>query len=213
MLLLRYLGVGKYINLAFIWENKEALQHFIASNYLLSVFLFLLFFIFVVAFAIPISIILNIAAGYFFGVFEAILYTNIGSTVGSLLAFLTFRYLLRDGLKKKYGNALDRFNEKFKEQGANYLLFLQLLPITPFSLITILAGLSDISVWTFLWTTSVGILPGSAIYAFAGSKLAHVTSVKDILSPSIIIALSLLALLALLPVIIKHVKSFQVHKR
>ncbi len=212
MLVLRYSGIGRYINLTFIWEHKETFHEFINVHYGMSVIFFLSLYIIVVALTVPISIILNIVAGYFFGVFQAVIYSNIGSTVGALLAFLTFRYLLHAGMQQKYGKALARFNARFKQQGAYYLLFMQLLPITPFGLINILAGLSGISMWTFYWTTAVGILPGSVIYAFAGSRLVNVTSVGDILSLPVIIALTLLALLALLPVILTYFKIIPMRK-
>jgi len=56
-----------------------------------------------------------------------------------------------------------------KHGGHLYLLTLRLMPVFPFFLINILTGLINIPLRTFIWTTSLGIIPGSLVYAFAGS--------------------------------------------
>lgn len=201
----RYAGLTDYIDTENIWHHKEALALFIQEHYSLAVLLFILLNMLIVILAIPVTIVLNVAAGYFFGVIPAVLYCNIGSAGGALIAFLIFRYLLAQGLHKRYHDALERFNKKFHEHGVSYILFMQLIPLTPFGLITVLAGLSDIPAWTFYWATALGILPGSVIYAFAGKQMGSLSSASDILSAPVIIALSLLALLVLLPAIAKSV--------
>jgi hypothetical protein len=50
------------------------------------------------------------------------------------------------------------------------------------------------STWTYAWVSFVGMFPGSLIYVYAGGELSKLNSLKDILSPSMIIALSLVGI-------------------
>ena len=79
---------------------------------------------------------------------------------------------------------------------------MQILPATPTFLINALGGLTTVSLWTFIWTTSIGILPGSLVYTFAGQQLGKIESVKEILSWHLILVLILLSVLAILPAVI-----------
>jgi len=205
--LLRFLGIRDYFDLEFIKNSADQIQVFVKNNYLVAAILYIAFFTVVVAFTIPISILLTVAGGYFFHVIPAVIYSNIGAVGGSTITFLVFRYLFREAARKKYGDRFPQVRENLRRNGAYYLLFMQLLPITPFTVITILAGISDISVFTFMWATSLGILPGSIIYVLAGKQLAALTSVKSIMTPRVIIILTLLALFALAPIIYRYIRS------
>ncbi len=204
LFILHRLGITNYINFEFFAANKEQIQQFIAQHYVASVVIFILLNAAIVAVALPISALFNIIAGYLFGVVPAVIYTNIAATLGAVTAFLVVRYLLADVFKEKYAKAAQAFETEFKKRGANYLLAMQLFPLTPFALINIMAGLSGISTWTFYWATALGILPGQFIYAYAGRQLATVDTVKDVISPSLTIALILLTLLSLVPMVLRR---------
>lgn len=203
MVAIRYLGLTDYISLSFVRDNTEAIQAFIAHNYIAAVLAFIGIYTATVALSVPISNLFSIAAGYFFGVIPAVIYCNIGALCGALLAYATFRFLLHDMAMERYGDKLERFQERFTKEGMSYLLFMQLLPITPFGVINVLAGISGIPLKTFITTTLVGITPGQIIYAFAGRQLQYITSPGDIFSGPVLIAFILLATLALLPLVLR----------
>lgn len=202
--LYKYFGLSRYFNLTYINEQKHILAAMVGDHYVLSVFIFIGIFIFASFMSIPITIILNVLAGFLFGTLAGALYVNIGTTVGSTLSFLMTRYFWGAYVQYKYGNKLKEFNKHIEQYGYSYLLFLQLLPATPIFVINYLAGLASLSIWTFVWTTSVGILPGSLIYTFLGEHVGRIDAAKDILSWPIILALTLLALLAIIPVILSR---------
>ncbi len=85
-----------------------------------------------------------------------------------MLAFLFARYLLGQLLQDKYQLQLDRFNREMEASGSRYLLTLRLIPIFPFFLINFLSGLTRVPLKTFAWTTALGIIPGTIIFAYAG---------------------------------------------
>ena len=137
---------------------------------------------------------------------------NISATTGATLAFLFARYIAGQALQRKYGDKIAKFNDDLERNGWSYLLVLRFIPIFPFFLINIFAGLTKIPLRTFVWTTSLGIFPGSLIYAYAGQQLGTIKTVKDIFSRTILLAFLLLAALAVFPVIYNKVKKLKGNK-
>ena len=84
---------------------------------------------------------------------------------------------------------------------------MQLLTVIPFFVINTLAGLADVPLFTFIWTTVLGSLPLLFIYSLAGRQLGEIEAVRDILKPHMVALLIILALLALLPMVIKRLRQ------
>lgn len=208
LIVIRYSRIGSYINLEYVRVHQEYLQLLVSRYYGLSLLCFVAIYIIVILCALPFTMVLNIAGGYFFGGIFGALYSIIGATLGAVLSFFMFRYLLKNFVQGKYGDNLRLFNQEFKKRGASYLLFLQLLPITPFSFITLISGLSPISWLTFMWTTALGIAPGAFIYAFAGQQLMTIKKTSDILSWPLLVLLLALAGLSLVPIGARYVSAW-----
>jgi len=200
---MQYLGFNQIFSLENIKAKRDYLFHFVHQRYVSSVVVYIAFFILCSFLSIPITIMLNLLGGFLFGAIVGAIYVNIGTTVGALLSFLTFRYFLGSYIQARYKDRLQELNRHIKQEGYRYLLMLQIFPATPTFLINSLSGLTTIKLWTFVWTTSLGILPGSLIYTFAGQQLGKIDSINDILSWPMIISLILLSLLALFPLFFK----------
>jgi uncharacterized membrane protein YdjX (TVP38/TMEM64 family) len=201
-------GLHETLTFGRIREQREVLRVFVEKNYVLSVLSFLLLTV-STAFFVPGAIALVLAAGFFFGVIPGALFAVTGLTLGAATAFLVARYVLGDWVQERYRLPLAAFNEEMRRHGHYYLLTLRVVPVLPFFLVNILAGLTKISLKRFVAMTSLGMLPVAFIYSFAGRKLASINSPRDILSPGMIAALVLLAILILLPVILKTVESMR----
>lgn len=197
-------GVSNYITIEQLKFHRMQLQSIVRDNYLLSVLAYIAFFSSVTAFCVPVTVVLTIAGGFLFGIFAGAIYANIGSTLGSAISFLIVRYSLGMWVQKKYAKELVKFNQLVQANGASYLLAMQFSPVTPFFLINLLAGVTNMSLWTFIWTTSVGTLPGTLVYTFAGQQLIAIEQVSDIFSYKVFLLFVLLALLALVPIVIKR---------
>lgn len=207
IVLLRYSPVGGLLTFENLKGHRENLLTVVHSHYALSVIAFSLGYVLVAALSVPGATVLTLAGGFLFGVAASTLYVNIGATTGASAAFLTARYLLGNSLQEKYPAQLRKFNEELERNGANYLLTVRLVPIFPFFLINFLAGLTKIPFKTFLWTTSLGIIPGTAVYAFAGRQLGNINSPSDILSKRVIIAFGILAAFTVIPAVLKRVRA------
>ncbi len=196
---LRLSGIGEYLTLETVQKNRDALAAFVRERTVLSVLLYIIIYVVIIALNIPGGAVLTMAGGYLFGTVVAVLAVNIGASAGAVLAFLTARYLLGRRLQEFYSVQLSKLNSEMDRNGARYLLTLRLIPVIPFFLVNVLAGLTRVPLATFAWTTALGIIPASAVFAFAGQQLASVRSLGDILSARVLAAFGLLALFTLLP--------------
>ena len=206
---IQFSGVTDYLTFENLKANKEILFERVKENYVLSSVIFVLIAIIALALSLPVGAALTLAGGFVFGTWVATIYINISATIGATLAFLITRYLIGNCIQKRYGPRLNRLNEEISSHGPNYLLTLRFIPILPFFLINLCAGLTRIPIKSFIWTTAVGILPGDIVYSFAGSQLGSINSTKDIFSKNILIAFLLLAALGIAPVVYNKIRRKQ----
>lgn len=202
---LRFMGLDDYFTLASIKAHSRALENFVAGNYALSVALFIGLYSFLTMSFLPLASVMSVVGGFLYGTLFGVLFTNIGATIGGTLSFLIVRYLIGDSLQKYYAARLQKINVTLEREQTTYLLVSRLISVIPFSVLNILLGLTRVPLSTFMWTTSLGIIPGSAVYCFAGSRLQEVHSLRDIFSGQVLLAFVLLAALGLVPTLVKKI--------
>jgi uncharacterized membrane protein YdjX (TVP38/TMEM64 family) len=203
---LRFTQAGSILTFENLKQNRDLLTSFVQANYGLSVLIFVSLYITITAVSIPGAAILTLGAGFLFGTVAATVLVNVGATIGAMLAFLSSRYLIGERLQERYHDRMQAFNEELSRNGPRYLLTLRFIPVIPFFLINVLSGLTAIPIRTFLWTTSIGILPGTIVYAYAGSQIGNIAKLSEILTIKIILAFVLLALLAIFPVVLDRIR-------
>jgi uncharacterized membrane protein YdjX (TVP38/TMEM64 family) len=208
---IKFTPAGQYLNLREIFKNRDSLIEQVQSRYTLSSVLYIVFYIVVVALSIPGASILTIMGGFFFGPLIATLYINIGATVGAFIIFIAARFFIGEMVQKKYADKLERFNKEIEKNGSNYLITLRLIPIFPFFLINLFAGVTKIKPVTFLWTTSLGIIPGSLAYAYSGYAVAKLGAEPGV-PKNLIFAFLALAVLSIVPVVYKKLKARRANK-
>ncbi len=195
--------LGRLVDFKAIFENRDALLETIQRNMAVSVLVYVGVYIAATALSIPGATILTLLGGFFFGPWFATLYINIGATFGAFIIYLAARYFLGDGIQAKYGERLAKFNQEIEANGPNYMLTLRLVPIFPFFLVNLFAGFTTIKPRQFLWTTSLGIIPGSFAYAWLGYAGA---TIGEGAPWQLFVALGLLAILSLLPVLFRKIR-------
>ena len=175
---------------------------------------FFVLYVLVTALALPGAAILTLAAGALFGLFEGFVVASFASSLGALASFLVSRYLLRDSLKSKFPERIAAIDEGIKKEGAFYLFTLRLVPIFPFFLINLLMGVTALKSWTFYWVSQLGMLAGTFIYVNAGTQLAQIDSLSNILSFNLIISFVLLGVFPLIAkTIVNTIKKRRVYKK
>jgi uncharacterized membrane protein YdjX (TVP38/TMEM64 family) len=201
-----YFDLGRYVTLASLKENKDALQSYTEAHYGYTVILYILTYCIQTAFFLPGSAILTMAGGFLFGSLLGTLYVNIAATSGATLAFLAARYLFRDTVERKFGKKLESIQMGFAKNAFSYLLTLRLIPLFPFFLVNLASGLTRMRLSTYILATAIGIIPGSFVYSNAGKQLGAINSLEDVASPIVLEAFALLGILALVPVIYQKLK-------
>ena len=195
-----YFDLGLYLSLDALKANRDTLLAYTSSHYVMAVAVFILVYILQTAFSLPGGAILTLTGGFLFGSLMGTLFVNIGATAGATLAFLAAGYLLRDWVEQKFGDRLGPIQEGFANNAFSYLMTLRLIPAFPFFLVNLVSGLTRVSVGTYVLATSIGIIPGSFVFAFAGRQLGTINSLSQIASPPVLLAFTLLGVLALMPV-------------
>lgn len=155
---------------------------------------FFLLYVIVTALSLPGAAILTLAAGALFGLVEGLLVASFASTIGATLAFLVSRYLLRDSIKQRFPERLAAIDAGVEKEGGFYLFTLRLVPVFPFFLINLLMGVTAIKSWTYYWVSQLGMLAGTFVFVLAGTQLAQIDSLSDVLSFNLILSFALLGI-------------------
>lgn len=187
---------------------KEAeLRSFQQDNVMLAYGAAFLLYVAVTGLSLPGATVLTLACGWFFGFWRAVVLVSFASTTGATVAFLVSRFLLRDSIQSRFGEKLATFNRALEREGAFYLFVLRLIPAVPFFVINVVMGLTPIRTKTYWWVSQFGMLPGTAVYVFAGASVPNLATLaekgaKGILTPQLLVAF---ALLGLVPLILKKI--------
>ncbi len=157
--------------------------------------------------SLPGAVPLTLICGWLFGFWRGVLLVSFASTSGATVAFLVSRFLLRESIQRRFGDRLATFNQALEREGAFYLFMLRLIPAVPFFVINVVMGLTPVKTRTYWWVSQLGMLPGTAVYVYAGSSVPNLTTLAEkgaagILSPQLLVAF---ALLGLLPLILKKI--------
>ncbi len=183
-------------------ERESALRELQRDNALLVYGIAFLVYVAVTGLSLPGATVLTLACGWFFGFAGGLPLVSFASSAGATVAFLVSRFLLRDSIQHRFGERLATFNQALDREGAFYLFILRLIPAVPFFVINVVMGLTPIRTRTFWWVSQLGMLPGTAVYVYAGSSVPDLATlaekgVRGIVTPQLLVAFALLGLVPL----------------
>ena len=190
--------LGQYFNLEYLKEKQAAMDAYYEREPVTTTVSYFLLYIIITGLSLPGAAILTLAAGAIFGVLWGTIVVSFASTIGATLAFLFSRYLFREAIQGRFADKLTAINRGMEEEGAFYLFTLRLVPIFPFFIINLVMGLTTIRVLTFFLVSQVGMLAGTIVYVNAGTQIAKIEQLKDILSLELILSFALLGIFPLL---------------
>jgi uncharacterized membrane protein YdjX (TVP38/TMEM64 family) len=115
--------------------------------------------------------IFTVAAGLVYGITGGTVVALSGAILGSTLAFLCGRYLVRRRVE-----AATKGNEKFEvidraigAQGWKIVGLLRLSPIVPFNVSNYFYGITAVKFWPYVFASAIGMLPGTLLYTYLGA--------------------------------------------
>ena len=106
---------------------------------------FIGFYIILTALGMP-MVVMTLIGGFTFGVVKGTIYVLIGANLGANLAFELARFLGRDFVSRYIKGPIDRIDQQLRNQGFLRILQFRLIPVIPFNLLNVAAGLSGIPV-------------------------------------------------------------------
>jgi uncharacterized membrane protein YdjX (TVP38/TMEM64 family) len=189
--------------------QRELAMHFMDNPTLVTVIYFGVF-VLLTALCLPGAGVLMLVGGGCMGFGLCMVVSTAASALGALLTMLFARHFFRSSVESRFANKLNDINKGIEKNEVAYLLSLRLAPIIPFVAFNLLAGLTRVKPWTFLWTSFLGMLPGTMLYVNAGNELAKVNRLEELISLEVVISL---AALALVPFLIQWgTRQFQLRK-
>lgn len=188
----------QYFTLDNLKEHQHAFELYYEQHAGLTILLYFLAYVVMAAVSLPGAAVMTLAGGTLFGLGTGTVIVSFASSIGATLAFLVSRFLLRDNVQSKFGEKLAAINEGVRKDGAFYLFTLRLVPVFPFFVINLVMGLTSIRTLVFYIVSQVGMLPGTLVYINAGTQLARIESLRDILSPALIFSFVLLGVFPLI---------------
>ncbi|HEX6411755.1 MAG TPA: FAD-dependent oxidoreductase [Burkholderiales bacterium] len=171
---------------------------------------FFLLYVAFTALSLPAAALLTLLAGAIFGPALGIVLVSFASAIGATLAMLASRFVLRDWVQARFERRLAPINRGVERDGAFYLFTLRLIPAVPFFLINLAMGLTLIRTWTFYWVSQLAMFPATVLYVNAGTQLARVESLRDVLSWPLVGAL---VLLGIFPLVAKRAVEYAAARR
>ena len=208
------LDLGRFLNLAYLRESQTSFAQLYAESPWVVRGTYFAVYVAVAALSLPGAALLTLAGGAIFGLGWGLLIVSFASAIGATLSFWMARFVLRDMVQARFGKRLAEIDRGVQRDGALYLFSLRLIPVVPFFVINLAMGLTSMRAWTFYWVSQVGMLAGTAVYVNAGTQLASIQSLKDVVSPALLGSFVLLGLFPLLAAKAMHIiKARQVYAR
>ena len=193
-----WFDLGRYLDLEYLKSRQADINAFYRENPLLVLTAYFAAYVAITGLSLPGAAIMTLAAGAVFGLLWGTVLVSFASTLGATVAFIVSRYILREGIQRRYGDRLKAINTGIERDGAFYLFTLRLVPAFPFFVINLVMGLTPMRTLTFALVSQVGMLPGTIVYVNAGTQLARIESLQGILSPALIGSFVLLGVFPLI---------------
>lgn len=220
------LGWHREISFETLVRNRTAIDRFVAENMVAAVAGYIALYIALIGLFIPSGAVMRVIGGFLFGPVVGTVAAVVSALTGATIIFVIARSAAGEWLTRRAGPAAARFAEGFRADAFSYLLFLRLMPL-PFWLVNIAAALFRVPFSTFIGASALGILPATVAYAVFGAGLGGIIAsreaeynaciasgpaectvdfdLSDVLTPTLLLSLTALALLALAPVVARRI--------
>jgi uncharacterized membrane protein YdjX (TVP38/TMEM64 family) len=116
---------------------------------------------------------LILASAYTFGPWQGFLYGMVGSVSGALVTYSIGYFLGHDTFRHLAGRRFAALDRALSQKGMTAVLTTHLIPIGPFTIVNLAAGVVHVRLWDFALGCTLGLLPGVALIAIFEHQLEH----------------------------------------
>jgi uncharacterized membrane protein YdjX (TVP38/TMEM64 family) len=207
------LDVGNWLNMEAFRTHHSDLAVWVEGQRTTAAIVYVALYVTLVLFLIPGPFFATLVGGALFGPIAGTFLTILGATGGAILVFLATKTAAGAFMEKWVGNRIQVFVAGFRKNELSYMFVLRLIPVFPFSLITISAAILGVKFRNFFVATSLGILPAAYIISLTGASLSDLVntdeqlSLSSVFTPQASAALTGLVILAIIPLLHKWVKQ------
>ena len=113
----------------------------------------------------------TVAAGVLFGPLVGAVTALVGATVGATASFLVGRGVGRSAVATLAGRRLQTIDRFLTDRGLVSVLTVRLIPLFPFNLVNLVAGVTALRLRAYVVGTAVGIVPGTVLLAVSGGSI------------------------------------------
>jgi uncharacterized membrane protein YdjX (TVP38/TMEM64 family) len=205
--ILLYFFLKDSIAIEQVIQHKEWLIDFTKDHLFVSVLVFILSCIILTNTPVPLAALSKMTSGLLFGVYGGIFLNILATTLAGVFGYFIVKKWLYKKCYRYFGSQFLRIEKEIEKNGFSYFLALRVMMVFPYFLIHIIAGFSRVRFRSYLLSTIIGVIPGSVIYALAGTHIETIKSPHDIISPETALILALMAIMSLIPVFIKRAKK------
>lgn len=121
----------------------------------------------------PVSV-LSLAVAMVFGAVWGVVYGMAGALCSTLLLFVIGQFVGEKGIRSIIGPRINRIDKKFADNGILGVAIIRNIPVAPFSLVNMVAGVSSIKLYHFLIGTFIGMLPLMIVKGIVGGSVADI---------------------------------------
>jgi uncharacterized membrane protein YdjX (TVP38/TMEM64 family) len=197
------LGLHHYLSLETLRRYQADLSGFVEENAALAAVVYVLIYVLAVSLSFPGASVLTVAGGFMFGCLAGTLLALFAATAGGTVIFLAARTSLGSLLARRAGPRVQRLAEGFRRDGFTYLLVLRLLPIFPFWLVNLAAGIFGMRLVPYVAATAIGIVPATIVFAYLGDGLGTALDAEAV-PIALKLGLVLLGVLVLAPIVFRR---------
>ncbi|SCG82239.1 TVP38/TMEM64 family membrane protein ydjX [Proteiniborus sp. DW1] len=169
------IAVGLFLNRELQWSsylkdsnNLKTIISFVHDNYILAMFLYLVFTIIGSSILALPGVTFAVVASGLFGPWIGSFLCLIGATIGAVLSFVLSRYLLKDSIEelvKKNKRLYSIIFQVDSEKEMLILMITRILPIFPFNLQNFAYGITNISIVKYTIGTFLFMIPGIILFS------------------------------------------------
>ncbi|XP_067120859.1 transmembrane protein 41A-A-like [Centruroides vittatus] len=183
-------------------EVSEVLKQYQRDHYIYVFILFATAYLYKQTFAIPGSVFLNILSGALFGLWKGFLLTCTLTAVGATFCFLLSKHCGKDYVVYYFPERIRFLQQKIKNHEMHLpflLLFLRCFPMTPNWFLNMASPVVNIPIHLFIMSVFIGLMPYNFICVQTGVILTKIQSLNEVFTPSKLLSLTVIAVIALLP--------------
>lgn len=199
-------GAVSHLSLGELKAHRAQLAAQVLAHPVLCLLVYYGLYVLVVTACIPGPGFMSTAGGFLFGVWVGGAAALAACLTGSVIVFLACRTAFGDWAVRRAGPMLRRIEAGFSRNAFAYLLSLRLMPMAPYFVVNVAAGVLPVRLRDLVLATLIGTAPSAFLFAGMGAGLGVLfdrgaaADISLLETPQILAPLVGLGLLSLLPI-------------